>query len=177
MLTKPFHWIIAIGAVFAALALWASSLPVEAHAMQSVSVSGDNFCLSCHEDLYYLHDTGCWYCMSEPHRDRCTDCHEGNPSAVREDAAHLGMLAHPQENDGAKCLECHEAGDAQMRLAKFESYQGFETVIHAEPYMPLAAVKTGSPEVAEPNPLTANPGWLVFGFIMFGVWLGLVLRS
>lgn len=177
MLTKQSHWIIGLGVVFAALALWALSLPMEAHAMQSVSASGDNSCLSCHEDLYLLHDTGCWYCMSEPHRDRCTDCHEGTPSAFKEDEAHLGMLIHPQENDGAKCLECHEAGDAQVHLATFESYQEFETVIHAEPYTPSVAVKTGSPDVEEQDPLTSNLGWLTFGFIMFGVWLVLVLRT
>lgn len=166
--------------VFSVLALvmlfGALSLPVQASAVQ-VSEPVSNSCLTCHEDLYYLHDTGCWYCMSEPHKDRCTDCHAGNPSAVKEEEAHVGLLAHPQENGGAKCLECHTPEDAQMGMAKFESIQGFDTVIKAKSYVPSQPVKTGFPVTTEKNPFTDNLGWLAFGVLMFGVWLALVSRS
>lgn len=176
MFSKNFRWIVFLAVAFAVSAFWALTLPTEAHAAKQFSVTTDNSCLSCHEKLYYLHDTGCWYCMSEPHKDRCTDCHEGNPSAKKEEDAHLGMLMHPQENDGAKCLECHTADDAQMRLAKFESIQGFDSVIHAGTYIPSQPVKTGFSDMAEPNSLRENLGWLAFAFLMFGVWLILVLK-
>lgn len=176
MLLKKNHWIILLTITIAVLASWALTLPTEVHAARQYSATADNSCLSCHEDLYYLHDTGCWYCMSEPHKDRCTDCHEGDPSAVKEEEAHVGLVMHPQENNGAKCLECHTADDAQMRLAKFESIQGFDSVIHAETYIPSQSVKPGFSDMAEPNPLRENLGWLAFSFLMFGVWLTLVLK-
>ena len=176
MLPKKFRWIVLLTVAFAVLAFSALTLPTDAYASKQPSATTDNSCLSCHEDLYYLHDTGCWYCMSEPHKDRCVDCHEGDPSAVREEEAHVGLVMHPQENDGEKCLECHTAEDAQIRLAKFESIQGFDSVIHAERYIPSQPVKTGFSELAEPNPLRENLGWLAFAFLMFGVWLALVLR-
>ena len=118
MFTKFFHWILVAVVFIAALAFWALTLPTEAFALKPAFVTTDNSCLSCHEDLYYLHDSGCWYCMTEAHKDRCTDCHEGNPTAFKEKEAHIGFLRHPQENNGAKCRECH-AEDLQARLDKF----------------------------------------------------------
>ena len=177
MLLKKNHWIILLTIPIAVLTFWALTLPTEVHAARQYSATtANNSCLSCHEDLYYLHDTGCWYCMSEAHKDRCVDCHEGNASAVKEEDAHIGLLMHPQENDGAKCLECHTADDAQIRLSKFESIQGFNTVIHEEPYTPSHPVKTGFPDVTEANTLHEKLGWLVFSFLAFGAWLLLVLK-
>ncbi len=177
MLSKNYRWIVVSIAAFVTLVFWGMASPMDAHAAGQVTVTTDNSCLSCHENLYYLHDTGCWYCMTDAHKDRCVDCHEGNPSAVKEEVAHIGLLAHPQENKGTKCLECHPPEEAQILMAKFESNQGFDTVIHAEPYIPSEPVVTGFPDVAEPNPIRENLGFLVFAFLMFGVWLALALKS
>jgi hypothetical protein len=178
MLSKYSRWFAIVAIAFFALAILALSQPAEVLAAKPNLQVADNSCLTCHEDLYYLHDTGCWYCMTDAHRDRCADCHEGDPAAVKEEAAHVGLLKHPQENDGAKCLECHTPEEKEAVMAAFESaHGGFDIVIKAEPYVPSHPVKTGFPDVAEATPLVTNADWLVFGFLLFGLWVTLVLRS
>ncbi|HRJ57907.1 MAG TPA: hypothetical protein PLV64_16565 [Anaerolineales bacterium] len=151
------------------------ALPAQASAAPQMDDSSPNSCLSCHENLYYLHDTGCWYCVTA-HKDRCADCHEGNPSAYKEEEAHAGMILHPQENNGEKCLECHTAEEAQLKLNEFESVNGFNTVIHADVYTHSEFVKTDFPDVTASN-LLETWFWLGAGFLAFGFWLSLVLRS
>jgi hypothetical protein len=149
------------------------TLPAQASAAQSVGAS-DNSCLTCHEDLYYLHDMGCWYCMTPVHKDRCTDCHEGNPTSMKVEESHLGMLPHPQENNGAKCLECHEQADLQNRLTSFDTNGGFDEVIYAEAYTPSSKANSGFPEAAEPM---IEWKWAIGASVLFGLWLLLVLFS
>lgn len=151
------------------------ALPAQASAAPQMDDSSPNSCLSCHENLYYLHDTGCWYCVTA-HKDRCAGCHEGNPAAYKEEEAHVGMILHPQENNGEKCLECHTAEEAQLKLNEFESVNGFNTVIHADAYTHSEFVKTDFPDVTASNPLETW-FWLGAGFLTFGFWLSLVLRS
>lgn len=177
MLNQKSHWIVVTVIFFITLTVLGVSMPTEAHAAATVQVS-ENSCLSCHEDLYYLYDTGCWYCMTDAHKDRCVDCHEGNPAAVKEEDAHFGLVKHPQENDGSKCLECHTAEEKNVMLSTFESAHGkFDTVIEAKAYTPSQRVETGFPAVDEENPFTERAGWLVFGSMMFVFWLVLMLRS
>ena len=178
MLSKNSSLFAVVTIAFLALAILGVTQPAEVPAARATFQAVHNFCLTCHADLYYLHDTGCWYCMTDVHRDRCVDCHEGDPAAVKEEAAHVGLLNHPQENDGAKCLECHTPEEKEVMMATFESaHGGFDTVIKAEPYTPSRPVETGFPAVAEANPLAENAGWLVLGFLLFGLWIALVLRS
>jgi hypothetical protein len=148
------------------------TLPVQASATQPAGASY-NSCLTCHEDLYYLHDTGKLYCLTD-HTDRCTNCHEGNPAVMKKEESHLGLIAHPQENNGAKCLKCHAAQDAQTRLATFESKGGFDTVIKAEAYTQSVEPDSGFPEIAK---TMIEWKWAVGASILFGLWLLLVLFS
>lgn len=39
----------------------------------------------------------------------CTDCHQGNPSASTQDAAHKGLVARPSDDPEETCGQCHEA--------------------------------------------------------------------
>jgi hypothetical protein len=150
------------------------TLPAQASAAQPAGAS-DNSCLTCHEDLYYLHDTGCWYCLTPAHKDRCIDCHEGNPTSMKVEESHLGILTHPQENNGAKCLECHEQAVVQAHLVTFEANRGgFNEVIRAETYVPSAEAESGFPEVAKPM---IEWKWAVGASLLFGLWLLLVLFS
>lgn len=134
-----------------------------------------NSCLTCHEDLYYLHDTGKWYCITE-HKDRCVNCHAGDASTLDEKASHKGLVAHPQKNNGEKCLGCHSQ-DSQQRLATFAKLGGYKTIHAAEPYVPAVAVDTAFPVVAETTALAENWPWAAFGVAAFGFWLLLVLIS
>lgn len=134
-----------------------------------------NSCFTCHEDLYYLHDTGKSYCITE-HKDRCVNCHEGDPATLNKDASHLGLVAHPQKNSGEKCLECHPQ-DSTARLAKFASLGGYKEVNAPAAYVPAQPVALGAPEVAETDGLLDRLPWAVGGVIVFAFWLALVLHS
>ena len=175
MFTKTNHWIFVLTVSLLVMLAAIFSLPTQASAQ--TTGTPDNTCLTCHADLYYLHDTGCWYCMTPVHKDRCTDCHEGNPTTMKMQESHLGMLPHPQENNGAKCLECHEQAELPTRLTTFDANSGFDVVLKAEAYTPAAEVESGFPEVAEINPLVANWKWLAGASIAFGLWLVLVFFS
>lgn len=136
-----------------------------------------NSCLTCHEDLYYLHDTGCLYCMTPAHKDRCADCHEGNVKSMKTEEAHLGMIAHPQEQNGKKCLECHSVEETTTLLQKFNSEIGFDVVIAAEGYVPRNETVLGLSNPKETNPFLASWKWIAGASLFFGLWLWLVLAS
>jgi len=135
--------------------------------------ANSNSCLSCHEDLYYLHDMGKYYCITE-HKDRCAGCHEGNAAALKKEESHMGLIAHPQDNNGAKCQECHMPQDAGARLAEFASIGGFGTVIKANAYIPSDRFTSGYPKVPEANPLQENLPWVAGALVLFSLWLLLV---
>ena len=173
MLSKTNRWIFVLSALLFVVLLAMLSLPVGVSAAQPKSVTS-NSCLTCHEDLYYLHDIGKYYCISE-HKDRCVSCHAGNAAAMNNEESHLGMLAHPQKDDGAKCQECH-AEDVQARLATFATLGGYKTVVEAEPYTPSSTTVAGFPEISEPNAVEKLP-WVAGAILLFGFWLALVLFS
>ena len=158
-------------------ALFAAALimqPVRVSAAQTTD-SVSNSCLTCHEDLYYLHDTGKWYCITE-HKDRCVNCHAGDPTTLNKDASHLGLIAHPQQNNGEKCLQCHPQ-DSQERLATFAKLGGYKTMPETQPYSPSIAAKSEFPKIDETNSVSEKWQWLIGGCLAFGLWLVLVLFS
>lgn len=172
MFTKRNLWIL-----FLLAALFVAALavhPAQVSAAQKRDEPAVNSCLTCHEDLYYLHDTGKWYCITE-HKDRCVDCHEGDPTTLNKDASHLGLIAHPQQNAGEKCQQCHQ--DSEERLATFAKLGGYKTMPETKPYTPSIAAKAGFPQVTETNPLSEKLPWMIGGCLFFGLWLVLVLFS
>lgn len=176
MFTKTNHWIFAGLAVLFIVAFAALSMTEQASAApMGTAGPADNSCLSCHEDLYYLHDTGCWYCMVDAHRDRCIDCHEGNAASFKAEESHVGMLRHPHENDGAKCKQCH-IEEVDARLDTFDDKGGFEKVIKPIAYTPVQTAELGFPETAESGVAEKLP-WVIGSVVLFGFWLALVLLS
>ena len=174
MSIKPNHWIV----VFPITVLVVLSLLLgspERISAAPFANTGSNSCLTCHEDLYYLHDTGKYYCLTE-HADRCVNCHQGNPTVLNETASHEGLIAYPQQGNGQKCSQCHPQ-DTQARLDTFASLAGYKPVIKASPYTPAAEATSGFPPVSEPNPLLQSLPWVAGAFILFGLWLTLVLFS
>jgi hypothetical protein len=149
-------------------------VPAVASAAQTTGVTS-NSCLTCHEDLYYLHDMGKHYCITEA-KDRCVNCHEGDATVMNKDASHLDLIAYPQKDDGAKCEQCHTQ-DAQARLATFASLGGFKKVIEAHPYTPSIVVVRAFPDVPEENPFLGKLPWFVGTLVLFGLWLALVFLS
>lgn len=82
----------------------------------------DTKCKNCHENLYYLYDTGRWYCQCAM-RAGCTSCHGGDASQVDEDLAHLGMVADPAKDNPAACQSCHPQ-DYTEKIEKFQAVAG-----------------------------------------------------
>lgn len=177
MLTKTYRWSLALTAVLLVgiLALPGKLEHVFAAQVPPQNSSMSSSCLTCHEDLYYLHDMGKSYCMTE-HKERCVNCHGGNPTVMNEDQSHLGLIAYPQKDNGAKCQECH-VHDSQERLEKFASMGGYKPVIEVSAYTPVSAAVTGSPEISEPNQIVETLPWVVGAIVIFGLWLALVLLS
>jgi hypothetical protein len=175
MLSKTTRWILILTVTVLVVMFALLILPVRASAAQ-VPQPVTNSCLTCHEDLYYLYDSGKLYCLTD-HTDRCTNCHDGNAAVMKEEEAHVGLVVHPQEKDGEKCLECHSAQVTKERLAIFASEGGFDTVIKAEAYTPSTETTTDFPDIEKANPSFEKLSWLVGASVFFGFWLVLVLFS
>jgi len=114
--------------------LIALSTPGTAYADGPTTDNGK--CISCHEDLYYLHDTGNWFCLEESPM-ACVDCHSGNPNTLVKEMAHTERAQHPIVNDDvSKCQECHPA-QCDERVEIFEQSAGISNVLVAAPYVPI----------------------------------------
>lgn len=126
--------------------------PVQASA-EPVAGSGDSSCLTCHEDRYYQHDTGNYYCLTEA-ASRCVDCHAGNPDAADEKTAHAGLIIHPILNgDISRCETCHGA-DAQAHVDIFAARAGFSESVLVAATAPAPASSQTAP--VEPSQITLD---------------------
>jgi hypothetical protein len=109
--------------------------PARVHAQEPTPITDHGTCIKCHENLYFLHDTGNWFCIRESPM-RCVDCHGGNPTSLKQEEAHLYRKAHPIINeDISKCQECHPE-KCDERVAKFDQVAGISKVLVAVPYQP-----------------------------------------
>ena len=120
-------------------------------------------CKQCHEQQYYLYDTGKWYCQCKSPMT-CVHCHGGNGRETNADLAHKDMSANPFVNDAAVCRECHKE-ESQAHVDEF--------VARAGAAMPVAAMDQPAFQTAEsqPFPKTAPR---VLGF---WEWFGVTLMS
>lgn len=82
----------------------------------------DGSCVACHENLYYLYDTGKWHCLCDA-TPSCVHCHGGQPGVLEEDLAHAGMIVNPLQNDAAICQQCH-CDDCQEHVDEFLAVAG-----------------------------------------------------
>ena len=144
-------------------------LPVQAESV----LDAESACLSCHEDLYYLHDTGKWYCIAEA-GTRCIDCHGGDPDAIREEAAHIGLIVHPVLNgDTSKCQHCHP-DDYAAHVGEFARIAGISEPIYVSiAYAPAYPVSSRPAPVEERE--SALYPWMLTGsliliFLLVGTW-------
>jgi nitrate/TMAO reductase-like tetraheme cytochrome c subunit len=150
-----FHWffIAALAGTFTLLAMWTAP----AHA-QSATPPAEPKCIHCHEDLYFLHDTGKWFCLNDGTPMTCVDCHGGNPTALTQEAAHANRAAYPVVNENIrKCQECHPQ-QASERVDIFGHVAGIGTVMVLLPYQPVIAAKT---EVIPVTGSKQNENWIL----------------
>lgn len=127
-------------------------------------------CMTCHENQYYLHDTGNWYCVAEA-SERCVNCHGGNPEALTETEAHAGMNANPFADGGAHCRDCHGDETAAL-IEQVTGLTGYHDSMAVEQYVPAETQAVSLPDERE------APLWIVpMAVLVFGFWAWLVLRS
>jgi hypothetical protein len=130
------------------IAIVTLSLNTPAQAQSIPTHGSENNCMNCHEDLYFLHDTGNWFCLRESPM-RCVDCHGGDPQAVTEETAHLDRAAHPVINeDVSKCQECHPE-ECNERVELFDQTAGISRVLVAAPYTPVHSTERIDHETAD----------------------------
>jgi hypothetical protein len=107
----------------------------------------DSACRTCHEDRYWLYDTGKWYCLCGKQRD-CIDCHGGDGKAWDANLAHEGMLINPIAENPAVCKDCHP-DDYSMRIECFAAVAGIDLFSETAPtpprYATAAQVNASSP--------------------------------
>jgi hypothetical protein len=102
-------------------------------------------CVTCHEDLYFNHDTGNWFCLRESPM-RCVDCHGGDPTATTQETAHYDRSAHPVVNeDISRCQECHVDPDECCDcVSKFDQIAGIKQVKLVSP-VPISNAPDSAP--------------------------------
>ncbi len=138
---------------------------------QEENSAADSTCISCHEDRYYLHDTGHWYCLNET-KVGCTECHRGRPDMIVKETAHEGLIANPLINGAEVCQGCHP-DDYQARVQTYGSVAGIgPTHRPSVSYTPSSVSIPQTGESADGMRwLRALPagGWQVAGFSFLGV--------
>ncbi len=165
-------------AVFAALIMTLFISPAQAQARIPLQSNDGSRCVTCHEDLYYLHDTGKAYCLKDAPM-ACVDCHGGDPTALTKESAHFNRAAHPVINDDdKKCYECHPA-EAGTRLDKFRQVAGISEIKLAVPCEPASIpVTTGFPE-SQPEqwvPTTQAIALFIVAGMMLVIFIGFKIR-
>lgn len=91
-------------------------------AQEATPQTDDTNCLACHDDLYYLYDTGKWHCLCQA-SPSCIHCHGGQPEVANADLAHAGMITNPLQEDAAACQRCHP-DEYQQRVDEFMAMAG-----------------------------------------------------
>lgn len=137
---------------------------------QDEDPSGDASCTGCHEDQYYLYDSGKWYCLCKSPVS-CTGCHSGRADTFVEDSAHEGLIANPLADEATVCQDCHP-GDYQDKVDKFTSIAGAHS--HPVPYAtctpaaPISSIKndTGSTKLLRSLP---SGIWQAAGISFLGI--------
>ncbi|MFZ5883258.1 MAG: hypothetical protein ACOYYI_05720 [Chloroflexota bacterium] len=148
-----FAMFLTVGAVIVLSAALFTS--VAAHADEPGPAAAGVQCIACHEDLYFLHDTGNWFCLRESPMT-CVDCHGGNPNTLDKNLAHTQRAAHPILNeDVSKCRQCHPQ-ECDERVAYFDSIAGISKVRVAAPYTPRYPMEGAWVESAG-----RDAGWLL----------------
>ena len=117
-----------------ALLLFSIFMATPAYAQSPTQDVDNGNCIKCHEDLYFLHDTGNWFCIRESPMP-CVFCHGGDPTATTQEAAHYDRSAHPVVNeDISRCQECHVNQDECCEcISKFDQVAGIKQVKLASP--------------------------------------------
>jgi len=158
-----------------ALLMLSLAMATPVHAQSPTPNVDNGTCITCHEDLYFNHDTGNWFCLRESPM-RCVDCHGGDPTAITQETAHYDRSAHPVINeDISRCQECHtDADECCECVKKFDQVAGIKKVklVSPVPMSSASDLTPGLPAAEEQEPVN----WLLlFEILPLIVIAGLAL--
>lgn len=146
-------------------ALVSLAMPAVVYADDPIPAPNNGNCVTCHEDLYFLHDTGNWFCLKESPMS-CVDCHRGNPSTLDKDLAHTQRAARPIIHDDVTiCLQCHP-NECYDRVEFFDKNAGISKVLVAAPYTPSYSTGFIPVTAAKQNPSMVPIYWEVMPLIL-----------
>ena len=131
------HWFLNLFILLFGLIVVMAATPRIAYGDEPHPKTNQGTCINCHENLYFLHDTGKWFCLRDAPMG-CADCHGGDPTAPTKDQAHANRSAYPVVNENiTKCQECHPAKSIE-RVRIFREVAGINHVTVAAAYVPAA---------------------------------------
>lgn len=119
------------------------TVPVQA---QDPTPENDENCVYCHENQYYLYDSGKYFCLCEAPM-HCIYCHGGRTDSYKKEIAHEGLVLHPTREHAIRCQGCHTE-DYMSRVVKFDSVAGISNTPVA--VMTATPVGAGMLAVIEP---------------------------
>jgi hypothetical protein len=144
---------------------------------QDDSPSRNSACRMCHENLYYLYDTGKWYCLCGEQRT-CTGCHKGVDDVWEVETAHEGMIANPLEQGAAICQDCHP-DDAQVYIEKFAGVAWIDLNATPAPtrtaYVPVTLAAGEEPQTAALQPEPFKPWQKIALGVLGPAFLGVIV--
>jgi hypothetical protein len=148
-----------------------AAAPGSAQADRPAAFNGDSSCLACHENLYYLHDTGKWFCLNQPDM-HCVYCHGGDDTTLDQAAAHLHRTAHPiVGDDTTTCQACH-ADSCAEHVQLFDRVAGINDDIRvASPLAPVTTIAKTPPAVVTDSAPSSLP-WLLAGLALIAAGAG-----
>jgi len=175
MLTKRVR-LISIGVLFfLSVGFLIAGQSVHIARAQAPTQSPTPACLSCHEDQYYMYDSGCWYCITEA-RDRCVNCHAGNGDSMNKQEAHIGLISNPLGNGPDNCKTCH-AEDTEKLVQEVISHTGFHESHEVVSYINNVPVTDAFPEQYQSLSESQGRGWQIPTIIVvIAVCLALLVK-
>lgn len=156
MKEKKLFTFVVLASITGFVLLLLSLVATPAYAQSPTQDVDNGNCITCHEDLYFLHDTGNWFCIRESPMP-CVACHGGDPAATTQETAHYDRSAHPIVNeDISRCQECHtDADECCECVSKFDQVAGIKQVKLVSP-VPISSAPEfapGLPAVEEQEPV------------------------
>jgi hypothetical protein len=154
---KRKHTFLSLFTILLGLMLVIATTPKVAYADEPFPTPDQGTCVNCHENLYFLHDTGKWFCLKAAPM-ACVDCHGGDPAATTQETAHAHRAAHPVLNENiSKCQQCHPE-QASERVKTFGQVAGISAIMVSLPYQPAIAAET---EVITVTGMEQNENWIL----------------
>jgi hypothetical protein len=156
---RIYHLCLLIGLMGIAILITPSVKLSRVHAQEATPLVDYGTFIKSHEDLYFMHDAGNWFCIRKSPMWR-VGCHGGDPSSIKKEGAHAIRKVHPVLNkDIPKVQECYPE-ECEGRVVKFDKVTGNSEVLLAIPYQTKPVHAAEEPLVAAIAKPDEYPAWI-----------------